>query len=305
MDERKSDKTWSTIGTIIFHLGLLVLLFILGLRSIPQEEEGILVNFGDSPTGLGPSEPVRNMPASPVTTPPVSQPKASTPPPVTTPEPAKEKTVTQDFEKTAALAAAEKAKKEAEKKKLEDERKQREEVERLRKIEEDKRRAEEEAEKQRLAEEQRQREARQRQADAIRNATSQAFSKSDGSGTSEGETKGEGNQGYTSGDPNSKNREGSGLGSSGNSFDLSGRTLSGSLPRPDYGIQEEGIVVVQITVDKNGAVTDAQPILRGTTTQNSYLWRVAKEAALKAKFNRSANAPAYQKGTITYRFVLN
>ena len=305
MDERKSDKAWSTIGTIIFHLGLLVILLIIGLTTIPKEEEGILVNFGDSPTGMGPSEPVRNMPSSPVTTPPISQPKVTSPPPSTTPQPAKEKTVTQDFEKSAAIAAADKAKKDAEKKKLEEDRKQRQEIEKIRKLEEERRVAEETAERQRLAEEKRQQEARQQQANAIRNATSQAFSKSDGAGTSEGETKGTGNQGYTSGDPNSKNRDGSGLGSSGNSFDLSGRTLSGSLPRPDYGIQEEGVVVVEITVDKNGVVTDAQPILRGTTTQNSYLWRVAKEAALKAKFNRSASASAYQKGTITYHFVLN
>lgn len=303
MNERKSDKTYSAIGTIGFHLVLLLLLLIVGLTSTPQEEEGILVNFGDSSTGMGFTEPVRSAPAA--TPPAATQPTPTAPPAASVPESAKEVTTTQDYERTAALAAAEKARQEAERKALEEERRRVAEAERLRKIEEDRRRAEEAAEQQRLAEEQRQREARERQAEAIKSAASQAFSKSDGAGASEGVAGGTGNQGHLSGDPNSSSREGSGLGSSGNSFDLSGRSLSGSLPRPEYGIQEEGVVVVQITVDKNGTVTDAQPILRGTTTQNSYLWRVAKEAALKAKFNRSATAPAYQKGTITYHFVLN
>lgn len=304
MVEKKSDKTFGAVGTVLFHLALLVLLFVMGIKSIPMEEEGILVNFGDSPTGSGPSEPVRNMPSAPETTPPAAQSvPASTPP--STAEPVKQRNITQEYEKTAAMAAEEKARQAAEKKRLAEAQKEYEEAQRQKQIEEEKRKAAEEAERQRLAEEQRKKEEMQRQAAAIRNATSQAFSKSNGSGTSEGETQGSGNQGYVTGDPSSDSRTGTGLGSSGNSFSLAGRSLSGSLPRPEYNLQEEGIVVVEITVDKNGVVTDAQPILKGTTTQNSYLWREAKAAALKARFNSSASAPAYQKGTITYRFVLN
>jgi TonB family protein len=304
MVEKKSDKTFGAVGTVLFHLALLVLLFVMGIKSIPMEEEGILVNFGDSPTGSGPSEPSRNMPSAPETTPPTAQPiPASTPPSAA--EPVKQRNITQDYEKTAAMTAEEKARQAAEKKRLAEVQKEYEEAQRQKRIEEEKRVAAEEAERQRLAEEQRKKEEMQRQAEAIRNATSQAFSKSNGTGTSEGETQGTGNQGYVSGDPSSDSRTGTGLGSSGNSFSLAGRSLSGTLPRPEYNLQEDGVVVVEITVDKNGAVTDAQPILKGTTTQNSYLWQKAKEAALKARFNSSASAPAYQKGTITYRFVLN
>jgi colicin import membrane protein len=132
-----------------------------------------------------------------------------------------------------------------------------------------------------------------------------AFSKSDGSGSSQGENEGEGNQGKLSGEAGAGHYEGTGKGDSGSGFDLSGRSLEGALPKPEYNIQEEGIVVVEITVDRNGNVVSAEPILRGTTTQNSYLWKVARQAALKARFNSDSDASAYQKGTITYHFNLN
>ncbi len=65
------------------------------------------------------------------------------------------------------------------------------------------------------------------------------------------------------------------------------------------------MVVVKITVDKNGKVTNAEPGVQGTTIMNQRFWNEAKQAALKAKFNTSENAPAYQQGTISYRFVLD
>jgi colicin import membrane protein len=305
MEEKKSDKTYGVIGTTIFHVALLLILMILGLRSMPQEEEGILINFGDSPTGMGPAEPVRNMPVAQQTTPAPSRPTPVTPPPPARTQPAREQLMTQDVEKAPAVSAEEKARRETQQRRVEEERRRQEEVDRQRRVEQERQR-QEELERQRiLAEERKKQEEQQRQAQAARDAASRAFSNTAGTGQSEGTTQGAGNQGQLTGDPNAASRTGSGLGQSGSSFSLSGRSLSGALPRPEYNIQEEGIVVVEITVDRNGVVTDAQPILRGTTTQNSYLWRVAREAALKARFNSSPNSPAYQKGTITYHFILN
>jgi TonB family protein len=77
------------------------------------------------------------------------------------------------------------------------------------------------------------------------------------------------------------------------------------LPKPNYPGNEEGIVVVQVTVDKNGTVTKAEPGVRGSNTANPELIAAAKKAALSAKFNTDNNAPAFQVGTITYRFVLD
>jgi len=63
-------------------------------------------------------------------------------------------------------------------------------------------------------------------------------------------------------------------------------------------------VVVEVTVDQNGKVTKAVPGVKGSTTLDEYLLQSAKEAALKAVFDLKLDAPAYQKGTITYFFKL-
>jgi TonB family protein len=87
------------------------------------------------------------------------------------------------------------------------------------------------------------------------------------------------------------------------SFSLSGRTPV-ALPKPEYNIQREGIVVVEVTLDNNGNITNAVPGVRGSTTINDYLLNSAKNAALKAKFNAKHDGPRFQKGTITYHFKL-
>jgi TonB family protein len=96
--------------------------------------------------------------------------------------------------------------------------------------------------------------------------------------------------------------EGSGTGTEGVSYDLKGRQAR-SLPKPSYDIQDEGIVVVEVTVDQNGNVTQAVPGAKGTTTLEPYFLRVAQEAAMAAKFDRKPDA-TIQKGTITYHFKL-
>ena len=123
-------------------------------------------------------------------------------------------------------------------------------------------------------------------------------------GESEGETQGEGNQGRESGTPYSDNyadTDSKGMGNM--DYSLSGRNPE-SLPKPEYNYQVEGKVVVEITVDKYGNVTKAVSGVKGSTTLNDNLLKAAKKAALNAQFDRDPNAPAYQKGTITYYFRL-
>ena len=83
---------------------------------------------------------------------------------------------------------------------------------------------------------------------------------------------------------------------------LAGRTLNGSLPRPSAPGQQVGKVVVDIWVDNYGTVQKAVPGAEGTTVTDKNLWNEARKAAMKASFNMSADAPALQKGTITYIF---
>ena len=85
---------------------------------------------------------------------------------------------------------------------------------------------------------------------------------------------------------------------------LKGRTHNGTLPRPSYSVQKEGRVVVDIWVDNYGTVQKAVAGSEGTTVADSDMWNAARKAAMKASFNMSADAPAMQKGAITYIFKL-
>ncbi|KAA6342039.1 hypothetical protein EZS27_010175 [termite gut metagenome] len=86
-------------------------------------------------------------------------------------------------------------------------------------------------------------------------------------------------------------------------FDLSGRSIGGEgLPRPQYNIQEEGKVVVTITVSPAGFVIGTG-INRQTNTVNSILRKAAEEAAKKARFNE-VEGVTNQIGTIIYYFNL-
>ena len=86
---------------------------------------------------------------------------------------------------------------------------------------------------------------------------------------------------------------------------LTGRTVNGTLPRPSFGVQAEGVVVVEIWVDNYGIVKRAVAGAEGTTVTDKTLWQAARKAALGAHFNMSADAPVLQEGTITYIFKLN
>jgi TonB family protein len=84
---------------------------------------------------------------------------------------------------------------------------------------------------------------------------------------------------------------------------LSGRSIS-SLPSPAYEIQNQGTVVVEITVDRDGKVVKAKATAKGSTTQDGRLWKAAEDAARKARFSPKNDAPPFQTGTITYVFTL-
>jgi colicin import membrane protein len=84
---------------------------------------------------------------------------------------------------------------------------------------------------------------------------------------------------------------------------LQGRGFQ-SLPQPKYDYQGGGRVVVEVSVDRSGKVVQAVPGTKGSTTLDDYLLKVAKDAAMGARFEVKADAPVIQKGTITYNFIL-
>ena len=117
---------------------------------------------------------------------------------------------------------------------------------------------------------------------------------------SRGEAMGEGLQGSAAG--NAPEGKATGVGGYG-TFDLGGRSIGeGGLPRPVYNVQDEGRVVVTITVNPAGEVI-ATAINRQTNTVNPALRKAAEDAARKARFN-AVSGVDNQVGTITYYFNL-
>ncbi len=307
-----TERKKGVIATIIFHVVLGGVLILAGFHTpLPlPEEEGILVNFGTGETGFGLIEPVAASSAEEASSLPESGETDTQTQNSENISPA-ESTLTQDFEeapvvkKTIEQPDPEEVKRkqkeaEAEKvrlQKLEEERIQREaeEAERIRKTEEEARLKKEAEERE------------QRRIDIInrtRNALNNAGSTGTNTDTSEGIAGGEGNQGAETGSVDSNiYGQGTGTGTKGVSFDLAGRQARGTLPKPSYDINEEGIVVVEVTVDSNGNVTNAIPGVKGSTILKEYFLKVARKAAMDAKFNRKPDTP-FQKGTITYHFIL-
>ena len=122
--------------------------------------------------------------------------------------------------------------------------------------------------------------------------------------SSEGNKKGDGNQGSIDGDQNSEVYEGGGIGKNGTTYQLGGRKVEFKA-KPIYNIQVEGKVVVLITVDRLGNVINAIAGAKGSTTLNKQLLKRAKTAALKTKFDPKKSAPSNQQGKIIYHFSLN
>ncbi|HOW26264.1 MAG TPA: hypothetical protein PK711_11415 [Bacteroidales bacterium] len=111
-----------------------------------------------------------------------------------------------------------------------------------------------------------------------------------------------GDQGRPDGTKDAGNYEGSGGQGSGISYDLSGRKAR-SLPKPEYSSEEQGRIVVTIWVNKAGNVVKAEPGAKGTTIADLTLRTQAKNAAMKATFSPSPDAPELQTGTVTYVFI--
>lgn len=242
------DDIYSLIGTVAFHGVILLILWFTVLKTeVPDEDGGVLVNFGNVDAAAGMFEPkyTGQEPPQETTTPPppVPEPQVETP---------KQELITQDIEESVALEDAKK------------------------KNEEEKRRKKEQA---------------------ISNKVAGAFGMGNAEGNSQGDAEsGTGNQGSPFG--NSDHGANEGVGGYG-SFNLNGRSIgAGGLPRPAYTIQEEGRIVINITVDPKGNVIFAE-VGRGTNIDNASMRKSALDAARKAKFN-SISGANNQSGTITY-----
>ena len=122
-------------------------------------------------------------------------------------------------------------------------------------------------------------------------------------GGSEGITGQPGDQGNPNGLAGVQKYDGQGGQGNGPGYDLGGRGAK-SLQRPPREFPEEGHIVVEIYVDRDGNVVRAA-ITKGTDITNTEMRNMALEAARRSKFTPDPTAPEEQKGTITYTFVQN
>lgn len=123
-------------------------------------------------------------------------------------------------------------------------------------------------------------------------------------GGSEGITGQPGDQGNPNGMKGVRQYEGNGGQGNGPGYSLGGRGAK-SLHRPSDDFAEEGTIVVDIWVNREGKVVRTEVATKGTTIINSTMREKAKQAALRSSFASDPTAPEEQHGTITYNFVIN
>lgn len=109
-------------------------------------------------------------------------------------------------------------------------------------------------------------------------------------------------QGNSNGLKEIERYDGHGGSGDGPAYDLGGRDAK-SISRPSRNISEEGKVVVDIWVDKEGRVQKTA-IGKGTTVTNSEMRSSALQAAKNSVFSKDDKAADLQKGTITYTFII-
>jgi len=122
-------------------------------------------------------------------------------------------------------------------------------------------------------------------------------------GGNQGVAGGRGDQGKPGGDPNSTNYSGGGRGNSGVSISrgLAGRRITG-LPSFTDDFNENAKVAVDIHVDGNGNVIDADYQPRGSTTSDASMKAIAIKKARQVKFNTGGDESV---GTLIFNFKVH
>jgi TonB family protein len=116
-------------------------------------------------------------------------------------------------------------------------------------------------------------------------------------GRTEGNGAGLGDKGVPGGVPGAANYTGTPGTGNGISHTLNRRSII-AFPSPEAEFREGGKVVIRITVNKNGTITNKQVV----SASNGELRSIALKKLEKVKFNKSEEAPEEQFGNITFVF---
>lgn len=299
-NESKKDKLISLCVTIGVHALVILLLVFLGFKyQAPEEESGVLLMVGEVELSSGNEHSVSDV-ADVVEPAPAPEAIPSPAEPVPAPE---QPLIAQNVEDAPAISAEKKKKEEEARKAQEEARKKKQEQDAIRAAEqarlkaeaEAKAKAEAEARAKAEAEARRKAEEEARKRAAAQNLVAGAFGNNSGTGS---------NANGAQGSVNGNSSTGASRGNAGyGDYDLGGRGMIGSLPRPVFNVNANGKIVVKITVNSQGQVIAAEPTT-GTTSANQALRSAAVEAAKKAKFAVKEGA-GNVTGTITYYFDSN
>ncbi|MCP4120573.1 MAG: hypothetical protein GY751_02335 [Bacteroidetes bacterium] len=289
--ERKNSRK-GLVTSLVVH-GLLLLLLVLLTTSLKQPDDqiqGVLIDFGSSTTGQGTNALPKNEDLVEEVSPsqPAPAPAQTADVQPTTPDIADE-VVTQDFEEAPTI---------------EPDKPTEEEIAAQQ--------AAEQAAAEQAAQEAAEAAAAEAAAQAAAEAAAQAAAEQEFLNELEGEwsnsgggdgSQGESDPGGDFGSPDGVNNggDGSGLGTDGIGHDLGGRVMV-KKPSITDSSQKTGKVAVKVRVDRNGNVIFAKYTTKGSNTTDSYLIRLAEQAAKKAKFNSDFNAASEQVGTIYFTF---
>jgi len=269
--ETKHKRKSATITAVILLL-LLFVIFNFGMNyTDPPQEYGLAINFGDANVGSG--EPVRK--TKKISTPEIVEKQEVVEEEVkeTPKEIIEEEVITTDTSKEVLV---------------------------VEKIKEEKKPVKKEVKKEKAKEVPKPKPSKET-TDALNSLLN--GNSSDGNPKGQGDNKKEGVKGNVKGDPDANKYYGNTGSGAGGNYNLAGReALSKPVEQPEC--QEEGIVVVRITVDKNGKVITAIPGVKGSTNTAACLLKPAKAAALKTTWNADSKAPTKQTGTIIYKFSL-
>lgn len=288
MQDNDKAKLIAMVVTILLHLLLILLMLNIYLtRPISDEEEGLEVALGieslTSGADVADAAPVSSAEPEPT---PAPQPTA----------PVDESYQTQNIEESLDMPDKKPQKTEEQLRKEREEREKR--------VAEEKARQEQER---KLAEEKRKQDSIK-----VRIAQNMKGLKGGGAGgngtdanaSGIGDGTGTGSKGNPFGRDGSTSTQGAASSGSNLSWSLAGRSLKGSLARPVYSAQEEGKVVVDIKVDKNGNVINTS-VGRGTNITDASVLKAVQEAAKKTKFSpRTDGKDGDQFGQITYNLKL-
>jgi len=291
------DKRRGIIGTTIVHIIVIISLFLIALRTpLPLPgEEGVEVNLGYTETGLGNIQPDAPPPQAQPTPPP--KPQQQKPEPVV--EEQEEEVLEQNIEDAPAIEEKEEEK--PEEPKEEEKPEEPKEEEKPEEVVEEKVEespvdttfvAEEVVEEEVIPE-----------PVVNQRALFKGNTNSSTEGSNQGIAGGIGDQGKPEGYKESNKYDGQGGKGNGPGFSLGGRGKL-FLDEPNTDFKEQGTVIVDIWVDRQGNVSKAQVKAKGTDIVDPNLKRLAVDAAYNSKFEKDPTAEELQRGTITYKFVL-